>query len=362
MHSPKVTERIYVAAEDADAFVRALLAAHNVPGEDAAIIAGCLVSADLRGVDTHGICRLPGYLERVRKGLINARPQLTPKRVTPVAATLDGQDAFGFVVGMCAIKEAIAMAREFGLGLVSARRSTHFGMAASYVIPAIDAGFIAFVFSNASPAMPPWGGKDGLLGTNPFAVGAPGGKHGPFLLDMSPAVAARGKIRRAERRGESIPLGYALDAQGRPTTDPKAALGGVVLPIGGYKGSGLSMLMDILGGVISGAAFAGGVADQYKSYDRPQDVGHFFLALKPDLFLPGADYRARMDTLIERVRACPKAEGCDEILIPGEPETRLEAEHHRTGIPYAPNEVATLQAEAARAGIAPLAVSEHPLG
>src|SRR6267378_2618288 len=134
--------------------------------------------------------RRPGYLERVRKGLINVRPSLTPRRVTPVAATLDGQDAFGFVVGMCAIKEAIAMAREFGLGLVSAKRSTHFGMAASYVMPAIDAGFIAFVFSNASPAMPPWGGKDGLLGTNPFAVGAPGGKHGPYLLDMSQAVAA----------------------------------------------------------------------------------------------------------------------------------------------------------------------------
>src|SRR5262249_27435964 len=213
MHSPKVPERVYVAADAAEAFVRALLAAHNVPPEDAAIIAGCLVSADLRGVDTHGICRLPGYLDRVRRGLINARPALKPQRITPVAAALDGQDAFGFVVGMCAINEAMAMAREFGIGLVSARRSTHFGMAASYVLPALEQGFIAFVFSNASPAMPPWGGREGLLGTNPFAVGAPGGAHGPFLLDMSPAVAARGKIRKAERRGESIPLGYALDAQ-----------------------------------------------------------------------------------------------------------------------------------------------------
>jgi LDH2 family malate/lactate/ureidoglycolate dehydrogenase len=360
-HSPKVTERVYLAAEAADSFVRALLAAHDVPATEAAIIAGCLVGADLRGVDTHGICRLPGYLDRVRKGLINVRPNLAPRRVTPVAATLDGENAFGFVVGMCAIREAIAMAREFGLGLVSVKRSTHFGMAASYVTPAIEAGLIAFVFSNASPAMPPWGGKDGLLGTNPFAVGAPGGRHGPFLLDMSPAVAARGKLRRAERRGESIPLGYALDAQGRPTTDPKAALAGVVLPIGGYKGSGLSMLMDILGGLISGAAFAGGVADQYKAYDRPQNVGHFFLALRPDLFIPEAEYRDRMDTLIERVRACPKAEGFDEILIPGEPEARLEAQHRRRGIPYAPNEVATLQAEAARAGVAPLSVSERPL-
>jgi LDH2 family malate/lactate/ureidoglycolate dehydrogenase len=174
-------------------------------------------------------------------------------------------------------------------------------------------------------------------------------------------VAARGKIRRAERRGESIPLGYALDAQGRPTTDPKAALGGVVLPIGGYKGSGLSMLMDILGGVISGAAFAGMVADQYKVYDRAQDVGHFFLALRPDLFMPMAEYRERMDTLIARVRASPRAEGFAEILIPGEPEARLEAQHRHTGIPYAPNEIAALQAEAERSHVAPLAVSERPL-
>jgi LDH2 family malate/lactate/ureidoglycolate dehydrogenase len=342
--------------------VRSLLLAHNMPEDAAATVARCLVSADLRGVDTHGIARLPGYLDRLRRGLINPRPSLVPKRVTPVAAALDGEDGFGFVVGMRAIQEAMAMAREFGLGLVSVRRSTHFGMAASYVLPALEQGFIALVFSNASPAMPPWGGKDGLLGTNPFAAGAPGGQLGPFLLDMSPAVAARGKIRRAERRGETIPLGYALDAEGRPTTDPTAALGGVVLPIGGHKGSGLSMLMDILGGVMSGAGFAGSVADQYKVYDRPQDVGHFFLTIRAGLFVPEADYKARMDTLIERVRACPKADGFSEILIPGEPETRKEAELRRTGIPYSSGEVATLQAEATKAGVAPLVVSDRPLG
>jgi LDH2 family malate/lactate/ureidoglycolate dehydrogenase len=355
-------ERVYVSADAAEAFTRQLLLAHGLPEQDAAIVAGCLVSADLRGVDTHGIARLPVYLDRLRRGLINARPNLKPERVTPVAAALDGQDAFGFVVGMCAINEAMAMARDYGIGVVSARRSTHFGMAASYALPAIEAGFIAMVFSNASPAMPPWGGKDGLLGTNPFCVGAPGGEFPPFLLDMSPAVAARGKVRRAQRRGETIPLGYALDAEGRPTTDPSAALGGVVLPIGTYKGSGLSMMMDIFGGVISGAAFAGQVADQYKAFDRPQDVGHFFLAMKPNLFVSEDDYRARMDTLVERVRAVPKAQGFDEILIPGEPETRLEAHHRKGGIPYSPHDLAPLNAEAAKAGVQRLPVSERPLG
>jgi LDH2 family malate/lactate/ureidoglycolate dehydrogenase len=353
--------RVYAEAGGADAFARQLLAAHGLPEQDAALVAGCLVSADLRGVDTHGLCRLPGYLDRLRRGLINPRPVLEPKRVTPAAAALDGHNGFGFVVGMRAMREAIAIAGELGIGVVAVRRSTHFGMAASYVLHALDAGFISLVFSNASPAMPPWGARTALLGTNPFAAGAPAGKHASFLLDMSPAVAARGKIRRAERRGEKIPPGYALDADGRPTTDPKAALGGVVLPIGGYKGSGLAMLMDILGGVISGANYGGDVGDQYKVYDRPQDVGHFFLALKPDLFVPQEDYRNRMDTLIARVRACPRAAGVDEVLIPGDPERGHEAERRRSGIPYSANEVAPLQAEAAKAGVAPLRVSTAPL-
>ncbi|MCC6889510.1 MAG: Ldh family oxidoreductase [Hyphomicrobiales bacterium] len=360
--SNETARRVYVAAATAEAFARQLLLAHGLPQRDAATVAACLVGADLRGVDTHGIARLPGYLDRLRRRLINARPALRAERQTAVAASLDGQDAFGFVVGMCAINEAMAMAREHGIGVVAARRSTHFGMAASYALAAVEAGFIAMVFSNASPAMPPWGGKDALLGTNPFCVGAPAGEGPPFLLDMSPAVAARGKIRRAQRRGETIPLGYALDAEGHPTTDPTAALGGVVLPIGTYKGSALAMMMDIFGGVMSGAAFAGAVADQYKVYDRPQDVGHFFLAMKPDLFIPADAYRARMDTLIERLRAVPKAQGFDEILIPGEPEARLEAQHRRTGIPYSPHDLAALEAEAARAGVPWLTVSAHPLG
>jgi LDH2 family malate/lactate/ureidoglycolate dehydrogenase len=362
MSAPQLAERVYARAEAVEAFACRLLTAHDVPERDAATVAACLVSADLRGVDTHGLCRLPGYLDRLRRGLINPRPALASKRVTPVAAALDGENGFGFVVGMHAIDEAVAMAREFGIGVVSVRRSTHFGMAASYVQRALDAGFISLVFSNASPAMPPWGGRVGLLGTNPFAAGAPAGNEPPFLLDMSPAVAARGKIRRAQRRGEKIPLGYALDAQGRPTTDPTAALGGVVQPIGGYKGSGLAMLMDIFGGVISGAAFAGGVGDQYKAYDRPQDVGHFFLAMRPDLFVADGDYRARMDALIARVRAVPRAEGFDEVLIPGEPERREEAVRRRDGIPYSAGEVAALQDEAARAGVAPLAPSNGPIG
>ena len=219
---------------------------------------------------------------------------------------------------------------------------------------------IALVFSNASPAMPPWGGREGIFGTNPFAAGVPAGRAQPFLLDMSPAVAARGKIRRALRRGETIPLNYALDADGRPTTDPAEALEGVVLPIGTYKGSGIAMLMDIFAGVLAGAAFAGGVADQYKTFDRPQNVGHFFLAMKPDLFVALDEFRRGMETLVARVHDCPTAHGCDEVLMPGEPEARCEAARRRTGIPYSRGEIVGLDAEAARAGLVPLEVSDAP--
>jgi LDH2 family malate/lactate/ureidoglycolate dehydrogenase len=356
-----MSRRVFVAHAEADAFARALLARHGVPPEDAAVAAKCLVLADLRGVDTHGLVRLPGYLERIRRGLVDPKPALAPERVTPVAAALDGRNGLGFVVGTRAMAEAIAMARASGIGIVSARRSTHFGMAALYVLQALEAGMVSLVFTNASRAMPPWGGREPLLGTSPLAAGVPGGRLAPFVLDMSPAVAARGKIRIAEKRGEKIPLGYALDAQGRPTTDPAAALAGVVLPIGGPKGSGLAMLMDIFCGVLSGAAFAGDVGDQYKAFDRPQDVGHFFLAMKPDLFVPLDEVRARMDVLVGRIKACPRAEGCDEILMPGEIEAREEAKRRRSGIPYAASEIAALEQEAKRAGVAMFAVSERPL-
>jgi len=255
----------YANAEAAEAFGRRLLVAHGLPEQDAATVARCLVCADLRGVDTHGLQTLPHYLERVRRGLINPRPTLQVERVTPMVGALDGQDAFGFVVATKAMAEAIDMAAEFGVGIVSARRSTHFGMAANYALQAMDLGYIGIVFTNASKAMPPWGGREGLLGTSPIAVAAPGGQEMPFDLDLSPAVAARGKIRRAARRGQPIPLGYALDAKGRQTTDPNVALdGGTVQPIGGPKGSALAMLMDVMGGVISGSAFGGDVRNHFE--------------------------------------------------------------------------------------------------
>ena len=355
---PPAPGTVYASVDDALAFATRLLMAYRLPEADARTVAHCLVRADLRGVDTHGIQYLPHYLGRVEKGLINPTPRLKVEQVTLVAGSLDGDNGFGFVVGMTAMDACLAMAEQYGIGIVAARRSTHFGMAASYVLRAVEKGFLAQVYSNASPAMPPWGGREAMLGTSPFACGAPGG----YLLDLSFAVAARGKIRKAARRGEAIPLGYALDAQGRNTTDATAALDGVVLTIGGYKGSGLAMLMDLMGGVVAGAGYAGGVGNQFTDYDRPQDVGHFFLAMKPDLFVTRAEFETRMRRLVEAVHGAPRAEGFEEIIMPGEREARLEAERRRTGIHIGPVELKSLEEISAKAGVAGPVVSKQPLG
>jgi LDH2 family malate/lactate/ureidoglycolate dehydrogenase len=351
-----------VEAGDARAFVEAVLVHSGLRPRDASTVATCLVRANLRGVDTHGIARLPNYLDRLQRNLIEPRPLLTPQRVGPSVATLDGQNAFGFVVATRAIDEAIVLARDSGVGIVSARRSTHFGMAATYVLQAIESGFIALVMTNASPGLPPWGSKRALLGTSPIAIGAPVERGSPFVLDMSPTVVARGKIRRAVELDQPIPLGWALDASGKPTTDPEAALDGVLLPIGDHKGSGLAIAMDILGGVISGAAFGGEVGDQYRDFDRPQNVGHFFLVIRPDLSISLAEYYSRMASLMQRIRASERAKGFTEVLVPGELEFRMEQERLVAGIPVSSKLCKQLDDVADTTGVLKLRRSARSLG
>jgi L-2-hydroxycarboxylate dehydrogenase (NAD+) len=343
-----------VRAEELRAFVAALFVAHGVCEADAATVAGCLVEADLRGVASHGVGRVPIYLRRLREGLVDPRPPLAIEALTPVAARLDGANGLGFVVARRAMAEAMARAESFGVGLVFAHRSTHFGMAASYLRQAVEAGLAAFVFTNASPAMPVWGGRTPFLGTSPFAFGAPGGERSaPIILDMATSVVARGKIRRAAAAGEPIPEGWALDAEGRPTTDARAAYDGLVLPLGGPKGSGLSLMMEVLGGVMSGSAFGGEVGNQYRDHDRPQNVGHCFVALRPDLAVSADAYRTRLDALVERAKASPRLVEDRPILMPGEPEALIEAARLRDGIPLSAEDRAGLRGEAERAGLEP---------
>lgn len=246
MSSQEQQDYITIPRQDALAFTTRILEAHGVSPGDAATVADNLVSADLRGVDSHGINRLPSYLKRVRQGVLDPKAQPTLDQKTPVVAHVDGHNAFGAVVAHKAMRAAVAMAQVYGLGMVACKHSNHFGMAAWVVQQALDAGMVSLVFTNSSPALPAWGGRAPLLGVSPLACGAPG-EPIPFLLDMAPSVAARGKIYKALRRGESIPAEWALDAEGNRTTDPRAALeGGTMLPMGGPKGSALAIMMYVL--------------------------------------------------------------------------------------------------------------------
>lgn len=337
--------------QDLETWLQQVLEHHGLSSGDAGVAARALVKASLRGVDSHGVARVPMYCERLRRGVTRAVPDIVVTRVAAAAALVDGDDGLGLVVGRRAMAEAIDIAREHGVGLAGVRRSGHFGMAALYILQAIEAGCVGLAFTNASPALPVWGGRSKFLGTSPFAAGVPAGAGPPVVLDMACSVMARGKLKFAAQRGEPIPEGLALDRHGRPTTDGAEAFEGVMLPMGGVKGAGLSMLMDILSGVLTGAGFGGDVRNPFSGLDGPQLTGHFFLALKADLFMPLADFESRMQTLVGRVKQQPRAEGFDEILMPGEPEDRCEKERRARGIPLTPDVVASLQGEGERAGV-----------
>ncbi|KAI5917159.1 Malate/L-lactate dehydrogenase [Camillea tinctor] len=351
-------QKIHVDASEARRFVENVLVGNGVPVVNAATVAKCLIAADLRGVDTHGMNRIPSYMARIRQGVLDATasPELT--KVTPVVAQVDGRNGFGFLAASTGIEAAIDMAREFGIGMVSVKHSNHYGMSAWIVQKAIDAGMMSLVFTNSSPALPAFGGKSKLLGVSPIACGAPGGKEKPFILDMAPSVAARGKIYKAKRRGEKIPSDWALDSGGRPTDDPDAALGGVMLPMGGPKGSGLAIMMDVFSGVLSGSAFAGHVTGPYDP-SKASDVGHFFVTIKPDLFMSLDEFRERMDYLHQRVVNSDKAAGVDRIYFPGEIEQLLQEERERTGIPLVQAEIDILNQEAKRVGKLELVVKSN---
>lgn len=346
-----------VTHTSAHEFTASLLAANGVPKESASIVASCLVSADLRGVDTHGISRLPSYLTRLRAGALSAKAEPTLEQITPVVALVDANNAFGFIAAHKGMQRAIEMAQTYGIGMVSIKHSNHFGMSAWLVQQAIDGGMMSLVFTNSSPALPVWGGKEKLMGVSPIACGAPAGQSPPFILDMAPSVAARGKVYKALRRGEKIPEGWALDGDGNDTTDPARALEGVMLPMGGPKGSALAIMMDVFSGVLSGSAFAGGVVGPYSTSPKPSDVGHFLVAIKPDLFMSMEEFKDRMDMLYQKVVESEKRQGVERIYFPGEIEQEVEKERRQTGIPFTKEEIEALDKEAELVGVSKIAWS-----
>lgn len=245
---------------------------------------------------------------------------------------------------------AIDAAKMYGIAMVSISHSNHFGMSACLCEQATKADMMALVFTNSSPALPAWGGREKVLGCSPIACGAPAGKTVPFILDFAPSLVARGKVHKALRRGEKIPSDWALDAKGRPTTDPAEALKGLMQPMGGPKGAGLAVMMDVFSGVLSGSAFAGGVTGPYDQ-SKPADVGHFLVVIKPDLFMDLEEFKTQMDTLYQSVVGSQKVDGVERIYFPGEIEQLTRLEREKTGIPFLRSEIEALNVEARQAGV-----------
>jgi LDH2 family malate/lactate/ureidoglycolate dehydrogenase len=313
----------------------------DVPPDHAREVAGCLIKAELRGVDSHGMVRLPVYARRIQACVVNAQPAIRMVSARGATALIDGHNGLGPVVGARAMEAALDLARMHGTGFVGVRRSNHFGPAAYYIEKALAAGCIGLAISNAPPNMAPFGGKTRFLGTNPVAVGIPAGREAPLIFDASTSVVARGKIIVAARTGKPIPEGWAIDPEGYPTTDANLALAGAVLPFGGPKGSALSFIIDILCGVLTGAAFASHL-NTLEDLTTVQNIGHVLCAVRTDLFLSDEEFRQRMDAILGMLRASAPGPGAERVLLPGELELANETRMRKEGIDLAPTIAADL--------------------
>ncbi len=304
----------------------------GLPADDARVVARVLVTADLFGLSTHGLSRVESYGERLLLGGIKAQPKITVEQVAPAMARVDGDNAIGPLVGMRSLEAAMAAAKAFGIGIALARGSNHFGPISPYALLAAEAGFASIIGSNATTTIAPWGGSDARLGNSPvgFGVPHPGGR--PFLLDMAMSVVARAKIRNAFKRGEQIPDTWGTDAGGRPTTDPKAALDGFLLPVGGHKGYGLALWVDLFAGLLSDAAFLTHVESWTDAPEKPQNLGHFFILIDTTRLGSPQWLAARMQDFANILHDSPPVDAAKPVIVPGEIELDRMERQRREGI------------------------------
>ncbi|WP_270934156.1 Ldh family oxidoreductase [Falsiroseomonas oryzae] len=312
-------------------------------GEEAAEAARVLVLADMFGLRTHGISRVAQYLDRVRLGGIDARAEVAVHRVAPALALVDAANGIGPLAGMRGLREALAGARAAGIGAAFVRGSNHFGPIAPYAFLAAEQGFATIVASNATTTIAPWGGKDTRLGNNPFGIGVPNPDGDPVILDMALSVAARAKIREHAARGAPIPEGWATDAEGNPTTDAAAALKGFLLPVGGHKGYGLAIMVDLLAGLLSGAAYLTHVRAWDKDPGLAQDLGHVFIVIDASRLGPTEWLRDRMADFASIVHDTPAADPARPVLLPGEREMQALHRARREGVRVAAADLRRLE-------------------
>jgi len=292
----------------------AAFAAHGIDSADARLTAEVLVSADARGKGSHGLLRLPRFVRGIEAGNVDPNGEIETVADGGATATLDGGSRLGPVVASAATVAAMDRADEHGIGCVGVRNSNHLGALGYYTDQLRRAGYVGIGMTNTEPAMPPYGGNEPILGTNPIAIGLP--TDPPFNLDMSTSAIARGTVEQRREADESLPEGVALDADGEPTTDPAAALDGTILPFGGPKGSGLAIAVEVLAGGLVGAAMGEGVTGTYHTED-PCTKGDLFVAVDPES-IGVADFAERTESFFDRLRAAGTADGTEEIRLPGE--------------------------------------------
>ncbi len=330
----------------------------GVPHGQLDLFVSSFVDADLRGVETHGIARIPAYVRAFLNGIVNPAPSLSVLRDSGASIHLDGDNGLGMVVGQLGMDQAIDRAAKFGVGVASVRNSNHSGMLAIHVLRATSRGMIGFFTSGGVAIMPAWGGADPVLGNGPFAWGVPRRRGFPIVVDMASSIAARGKIRSLAMEGKEIPEGWALDGEGRPTRDASAAMKGVVLPMAGHKGSGLAIALEIVSSVLSGAHLAADAPREFlregaQSLDSWQ-IGHFAMALNPNSFAGFDTFFESLGHLEHSITDSRRASEVSRILLPGQIEAEKQAERLQSGIPVSAVVLKSLNLFADEIGIRPL--------
>jgi LDH2 family malate/lactate/ureidoglycolate dehydrogenase len=313
----------------------------GVPSDHAFLAADTLVQADLWGHQSHGMLRLAWYLARLKSGAMRSETQTELIKDAKSIAILDGHHGLGQVIAKKAVEEAVTRARAHGVGVVSVRNSNHFGTCMYFTRMCAKQGMIAILMSNAGPNMAPWGGMKKKIGTNPISIAVPGGAHGPVVMDMANSGVARGKIYLAEKQGKDIPLGWALDAEGKPTSNPRKAIEGLILPMAGHKGYVFGVMIDILSGVLSGSGFLEQVHGPYDPIHLSQ-AGHFLVALDVSNFQPLDEFEQLIDQYIKSLKDVPLAYGHEKVYFPGEMENDLDQVHRKSGLVLATETLVSL--------------------
>lgn len=296
-------------------------------------VAEILISADLRGIESHGIARLSIYSRRIKAGLINPHPKINIISESANMALIDADNGLGHVAAKFAMQKCMEKAEQSDIAIVGIKNTNHFGIGAYYAMMATEKDLIGFVATNTSPLMAPFGGCEALLGTNPFAVAIPAGNEPPIVLDMATSLVPRGKIEIYQRKGLKLPLDWAIDEEGNPTDNPEKALKGTLLPVGGPKGYGMAVAIDILSGIMMGASYSSGVGSLFGNFSKPQNIGSIMMAINIKNFMPVNEFKTKVDGYIKTIKGSKKAKGVNEIFLPGEIEYKRTSERRENGIP-----------------------------